>query len=401
MYLDNPFLCPRLVLIWEVPTAGNLKLLVQCWPFPGVWWAINNFYIQKYFSSSWCTKHQCWQSWGRRIPPLCWPTPYPWMQQTPGYQHSCDAPHFCRMDDPLPELAYPGWSCYPGGSTPTNQGFHTFSSHCISQPGKHLKCHGFYPVRIDRAVDGAAAEQVSSTSLCPCGHHQREMRWGEQPGATALQIPNRNHPQALYTLYTPRPSHPARPRAQQDLTNLFLTPPTSWCCCLSKSWADIGKNVWIWMLSESVNDEWFFVECSLCYTDPRGPSLSAPLHFSDGEAAAPVSPVPGLQCWESWLTGGKKEHYCQATLSSAYCKPRLPIAKLPQNLKIFFHQSWKNKIIADLFNLILMWISAALNSALNGFRGKDEPKKTLVICTEGNLKQRHRSQWHRFSFPSM
>lgn len=155
------------------------------------------------------------------------------------------------------------------------------------------------------------------------------------------------------------------------------------------------------MLSESVSDEWCFVEPSLLHCPMRANSHFAPLHFSDGEAAARVSPVPGLQCWGSWLTGEKKEHYCQATLRSTYCKPRLPVAKLPQNLKTFFHQSWKNKIIAGLFNLILMWISVALNSALNGFRGKDEPEKTPVICTEGNLKQRHRSQWHRFSFPSM
>lgn len=141
--------------------------------------------------------------------------------------------------------------------------------------------------------------------------------------------------------YTPRPSHPAAPQAGQDLTNLFLTLPTSWYCWLSKSSADISKNIWSWKLSESVNDEWCFVEPSLLHIPvtlaQEGQLSFAPLHFPDGEAAARVSPVPGLQCWGSWLTGEKREHYCQATLRSTYCKPRLPVAKLPQNLKAFFH----------------------------------------------------------------
>lgn len=110
----------------------------------------------------------------------------------------------------------------------------------------------------------------------------------------------------------------------------------------------------------------------------------APLCFSDGEAAIQVLPVPGLQWRGSWLIEEKSKHYCQAILRSTYCKPWLPIAKLPQNLKTLLHLSWKNKIIADLFYFILMWINVlhidvALNSASNGFRGKDEPKKTFNL----------------------
>lgn len=63
----------------------------------------------------------------------------------------------------------------------------------------------------------------------------------------------------------------------------------------------------------------------------------APLSFSDSEAAIQVPPVPGLQWRGSWLIEEKSEHHCQAILRSTYCEPWLPIAKLPQNLKIFLH----------------------------------------------------------------
>lgn len=89
---------------------------------------------------------------------------------------------------------------FSGGSPPTNQGFHIFQS--LQLTAWHLNCHGFHSATIDKAVDGAAAERVSSTSSCPGGHHWRETRWGEQPGAIDLQVANTNHPGVWTTGFT-------------------------------------------------------------------------------------------------------------------------------------------------------------------------------------------------------
>lgn len=153
--------------VWEVPAACNLRLLVQCRPFPGVRWATNNSYIQKDLISSLCTKYCHWQDWGRRIPPLCWPTRYPWMQQT--------APCLSALQLWRSLLLQNGWSSaradlhrviLPSAGSPLHtKGFtHVFQSLQLTAWQTNLNCHWFHFAPINKTVDETVEEQVDSIS---------------------------------------------------------------------------------------------------------------------------------------------------------------------------------------------------------------------------------------------
>lgn len=144
-----------------------------------------------------------------------------------------------------------------------------------------------------------------------------------------LQMPNMNHPGVWTTDLTwgaaaPQAAlHAVAPWAEQYPTT-HLT-----ALLLRKSPINISRNIWMWMLNESINYEWRLVEPSLRVpvTPPHEGCHFAPLCFSDGEAAIWVAPMPGLQWWGSWLIEEKKQgqlpshsqKYILRTLT-AHCK---------------------------------------------------------------------------------
>lgn len=159
--------------IWEVPAACNLRLLVQWQPFPGGRWAINNFYIQKDLISSLCTKYCRWQDRGRRIPPLCWPTPRPWMHQTAPRLSALQLWRSLLLQDGHSSArAGPHRVILPsGGPTPSHtKGFtHVFQSLQLKAWQTNLNWQRFHFARINKTMDETVEEQVDSISRCPGG----------------------------------------------------------------------------------------------------------------------------------------------------------------------------------------------------------------------------------------
>lgn len=150
--------------IWQVPTAGNLRLLVQQWPFPGVRWAINNFYIQNDLISSLCTKYCHWQDWGRRIPgqldTLVDNNLHPVYQD-----YNCDAHYFCRTVDALTEMTYTEWSCLqydPPILIPKVSC--VFQSLELTAWHTNLNCHWLQFTLINKTVDEMVEEEVGGMS---------------------------------------------------------------------------------------------------------------------------------------------------------------------------------------------------------------------------------------------
>lgn len=112
--------------IWEVLAACNLRLLVQWQPFPAVWWAVRNSYIQTDLIFSPCTKYWHQWGWGIRILPLHCPAQYPHTQHIacglPAVWLISGAHHTAR------------WPCFH--RTPLHQGLHTCfpvtAIHCLT-----------------------------------------------------------------------------------------------------------------------------------------------------------------------------------------------------------------------------------------------------------------------------
>lgn len=95
------------------------------------------------------------------------------MQQTPGYQHSCDAHHLCRMDDPLPELAYPGGSCFQEDPHPLTKDFTHFPVTASHSLGYRFKLPWISLCKDLQGCGWSSSRTSEQHILVPRCHHLR------------------------------------------------------------------------------------------------------------------------------------------------------------------------------------------------------------------------------------
>lgn len=168
------------------------------------------------------------------------------------------------------------------------------------------------------------------------------------------------------------------------------------------------KNVWTWMLRE--RNRWMMPH-QILTTCPSSPTCevyalfhSPPFfrqwscHMSSLHAKTPETRK--LTHWgKKWTPLPSHSQKHNIANLHAHCKT----CKI---WKHFCSKLGEIKYLKTYFIYCLIWTNVQhtdveLNSGLNGFQGKDEPKKTSAICTKRNLEQHHHKTCHCFSFPSM